>query len=106
MNDILDTPFRKSFRTVQADERKFVERQERLFEQQNQVGFFDAARAAFEKENSLYWFLEGLSEDKYKIDPEFDLDDETFDDNNKSYATSMTTDNICDEAKHTDNNKK
>tara|TARA_S200002703_G_scaffold41636_1_gene36147 strand:+ start:3418 stop:6633 length:3216 start_codon:yes stop_codon:yes gene_type:complete len=79
MNDILDTPFRKSFRTIQADERKFAERQERLFEEQNQVGFFDAARAAFEKENSLYWFLEGLDEDKYKVDPEFDLDDETFD---------------------------
>ena len=61
MNDIFNTPLRKSFRRVLADEKQFIARQEKIAEEQNRVGFFDAAQAALEKENSLYWFLGGLN---------------------------------------------
>jgi hypothetical protein len=78
MNDILDTPLRRSLRKITADERKFAERQERVNIQQNKVGFFDAAQAAFEKENSLSWFLNGLDEKDYEVDTSNWLDDDTF----------------------------
>ena len=79
MNDILNTPIRKSFRKILADEKRFVARQEKIAEEQNRVGFFDAAQAALEKENSLYWFLGGLNKDDYEIDTSDWLDDKTFD---------------------------
>ena len=78
MNDILDTPLRRSFRKITADERKFAERQERINIEQDKVGFFDAAQAAFEKENSLSWFLNGLDKKDYEVDTSNWLDDDTF----------------------------
>ena len=79
MNDIFNTPLRKSFRRVLADEKQFIARQEKIAEEQNRVGFFDAAQAALEKENSLYWFLSGLNKDDYETDTSDWLDDKTFD---------------------------
>ena len=78
MNDILNTPIRKSFRKILADEKRFVARQEKIAEEQNRVGFFDAAQAALEKENSLYWFLGGLNKDE--VIERFKISAEEFDD--------------------------
>ena len=98
MNDILDTPIRRSFRKITADERKFAERQERISLEQNKVGLFDAAQAAFEKENSLSWFLNGLDEKDYEVDTSNWLDDDAF--NELTEDLPVETWNYLDEAQN------